>query len=121
STSDVQSRRLYYAQRLAAETGAVVVLKGHFTLVAAPDCQTFVNPCDSPGMATAGAGDVLAGLIAGLIAQFASHPRLQTVAAAVYLHGCAGVLGARRLGEMPLIASDILASLPDAIRKAQHV
>ena len=117
SSAEVQSRRLYFAQRLAAETGAVVVLKGHFSLIAAPDGATFINPCDSPGMATAGAGDVLTGFIAGLLAQHPQAPRLELVAAAVYLHGLSGVLAARRLGEMPMIASDITASLPEAIRE----
>jgi len=118
STAEVQSRRLYFAQRLAAESGAIVVLKGHFSLISAADCSTFVNPCDSPGMATAGSGDVLTGFIAGLLAQHPAAPRLAVVAAAVYLHGLAGSLAARRLGEMSMISSDITAALPDAIREA---
>ncbi|HET9783824.1 MAG TPA: NAD(P)H-hydrate dehydratase, partial [Terriglobales bacterium] len=61
-TAEVQQRRLYYAQRLAGETGAIVVLKGQFTLIASPDGPVYVNPTGNPGMATAGAGDVLTGI-----------------------------------------------------------
>lgn len=115
----VQSRRLYYAQRLAAESGAVVVLKGEFSLVADPDGSVFINPTGNAGMATGGAGDVLTGIIAGLMAQFASAPRLEVVAAAVYLHGRAGDAAAARSGEMSLIAGDITASLPAAIMETR--
>jgi ADP-dependent NAD(P)H-hydrate dehydratase / NAD(P)H-hydrate epimerase len=118
STEEVQSRRLYYAQRLAAESGAIAVLKGHFTLVADPGGDVFINPCDTPGMATAGSGDVLTGIIAGLVAQYPAAPRLAVVAAAVYLHGAAGVWAAARQGEMGLIAGDIIAALPAAVRQA---
>ncbi|HUX67939.1 MAG TPA: NAD(P)H-hydrate dehydratase [Terriglobales bacterium] len=117
STAEVQSRRLYYVQRLAAETGAIAVLKGQFTLIADPDGAVFINPSGNPGMATAGAGDVLAGLLAGLLAQFPQAPRLLTAAAAVFLHGRAGDLAAARLGEMSLLASDLLAALPQALRE----
>ncbi|MGH9466628.1 MAG: NAD(P)H-hydrate dehydratase [Terriglobales bacterium] len=114
-TDAVQARRLYYVQRLAAETGAIAVLKGQFTLVADPDGHAFVNPTGNPGMATAGAGDVLTGIVAGLLAQFPAAPRLQVAAAAVYLHGRAGDAAAARTGEMSLIAGDITAALPAAM------
>jgi NAD(P)H-hydrate epimerase len=120
STAEVQQRRLYYAQRLAGETGAVVVLKGQYSLVASPDGPVYVNPSGNPGMATAGAGDVLTGIIAGLLAQFpAPEQRLQCVAAAVYLHGRAGDAAAARCGEMSLLAGDITQQLPAAMAEAR--
>ncbi|TAN21073.1 MAG: NAD(P)H-hydrate dehydratase [Acidobacteria bacterium] len=119
STADVQSRRLYYASRLAAETGAVAVLKGQFSLIADPSGNAFVNPTGNPGMATGGAGDVLTGVVAGLLAQFPAAPALELVAAAVYLHGRAGDAAAARTGEMGLLAGDITAALPAAIMETR--
>lgn len=117
TAQDIQARRLYYVQRLAAETGAVALLKGRFTLIADPDGAVFINPTGNPGMATAGSGDVLTGLIAGLLAQFPAAPRLLATAAAAYLHGCAGDLAAAEIGEMPLLAGDLLRHLPQALRE----
>jgi len=119
-TSEVQQRRLYYARRLAAETGAIVVLKGRFSLIASPDGPVYVNSTGNPGMATAGAGDVLTGIIAGLLAQFpAPQQRLECVAAAVYLHGRAGDAAAARHGEMSLLAGDITRQLPGVCAEAR--
>jgi len=115
ATAEVQARRRYYAQRLAAETGAVTVLKGQFSLIADPGGEVIVNPTGNPGMATGGSGDALTGVIAGLIAQFPRRRLVETVAAAVYLHGHAGDLAAARVGEMALIAGDIIAALPAAL------
>ncbi|HVB40031.1 MAG TPA: NAD(P)H-hydrate dehydratase [Terriglobales bacterium] len=115
ATAEVQARRRYYAQRLAAETGAVTVLKGQFSLIADPGGEVIVNPTGNPGMATGGSGDALTGMIAGLIAQFPRRRLVETVAAAVCLHGRAGDLAAARVGEMALIAGDIIAALPAAL------
>lgn len=115
TTAAVQQRRHYFAQRLAAETGAVTVLKGQFSLVADPGGEAFVNPTGNPGMATAGAGDALTGIIAGLVAQFPRQRLVETAAAAVYLHGRAGDIAASRLGEMALLAGDIIAALPEVL------
>jgi NAD(P)H-hydrate epimerase len=73
-----------------------------------------VNPTGNPGLATAGTGDVLAGVVGALLARGSSAWEAAT--AAVYLHGLAGDLAARRLGEESLMAGDVLAALPDAIR-----
>jgi hydroxyethylthiazole kinase-like uncharacterized protein yjeF len=116
--ADIEARRLYWVQRLAAETGAVALLKGHRTLIADPAGPVRINTSGNPGMATAGAGDVLTGCIAGLLAQAPQAPLLDTVAAAVYLHGRAGDAAARRLGEMSLLAGDLIAALPRALRAA---
>lgn len=118
STAEVQAHRRSYAQRLAQETGAIVVLKGHRTLVAGPDGRLFVNTTGNPGMATGGTGDVLTGMVAGLIAQFPRHDRLQAVAAAVYLHGLAGDEAALIRGEMGLLAGDLIECLPRAMARA---
>ena len=81
--------------------GVTLVLKGERTLIAFPDGRVWINPTGSPAMATGGTGDILTGIIAGLLAQFPQQPD-QAVAAAVYLHGLAGELGAREIGgEMP--------------------
>ena len=118
TTAEVQLRRRYYAQRLAAETGAVTVLKGQYSLIADPGGEVIVNPTGNPGMATGGSGGVLTGVIAGLIAQFPRRRLVETVAAAVYLHGRAGDLAAARVGEMALIAGDVIAAIPAALAEA---
>jgi ADP-dependent NAD(P)H-hydrate dehydratase / NAD(P)H-hydrate epimerase len=113
STKEVQSERLGVAQALAKSTGAVIVLKGDRTVIAFPDGETWVNPTGSPSMSTGGTGDILTGIVAGLVAQF-PHDLKKTVAAAVWWHGRAGELGAEKLGEKPLIATDLLDFLPQA-------
>lgn len=116
SAAQVQERRRYYTERLAAETGAVALLKGQATLLADPGGSLFVNPSGNPGMATAGSGDVLTGLTAGLLAQFPAAPRLLAAAAAAYMHGLAGDAAAAALGEMPMLAGDILQYLPAVLQ-----
>ncbi|HEV8580867.1 MAG TPA: NAD(P)H-hydrate dehydratase [Thermoanaerobaculia bacterium] len=111
STSQIQEDRVAAARGAAEETGAIVVLKGHLTLVAS-GTAVFVNPTGNPGMATGGTGDVLTGLIAGLLAQ--GLDALDATVAAVYLHGLAGDLAAGRLGEIPLAAGDLIEILPAA-------
>jgi NAD(P)H-hydrate epimerase len=93
-----------------------VVLKGYRTLIAEPGGQVYVNPTGNPGMATAGTGDVLTGMIAGLLAQHADAPVERVVSAAVYWHGAAGDLAAARHGELSLTATDLLAALPKVLR-----
>ncbi len=116
STAEVQRDRLRTVRAVAERTGAWVVLKGHRTLVAAPDGDTTVNPTGSPGMGTAGSGDILTGIIAALLAQFPDRPVLETVAAAVYLHGLAGELAAEDRGEQGMLATDISRFLEQARR-----
>jgi hydroxyethylthiazole kinase-like uncharacterized protein yjeF len=112
----VQSDRVGTARRFAAERGCVVVLKGERTVTALPDGRVYINPTGTPAMATAGSGDVLTGLIAGLIAQF-PQDAVDAVLAAVWLHGRAGELGACELGEQCLTAMDLLHYLPPAMRE----
>jgi ADP-dependent NAD(P)H-hydrate dehydratase / NAD(P)H-hydrate epimerase len=112
--SEVQTDRLGCARALAREKRVVLVLKGEKTLIALPDGRIWVNATGSPAMATGGSGDVLTGMIAGMLAQFPKTPEL-AVAAAVYLHGRAGELGAAKLTEQAFLAADLLTFLPDAI------
>jgi len=113
STAEVQGDRLAAARRLAAERRATVVLKGQRTLIAFADGRVTVNPTGTPAMATAGSGDILTGLIAGWLAQCPQRME-EAVTAAVYLHGRAGELGAKVMGEQGLIATDLLRFLPEA-------
>jgi hydroxyethylthiazole kinase-like uncharacterized protein yjeF len=111
STAQIQEDRIAAARGAAEETGAIVILKGHMTLIAS-GTAVFVNPTGNPGMATGGTGDVLTGLIAGLLAQ--GLDALDAAVVAVYLHGLAGDLAATRLGEMALAAGDLIEILPAA-------
>lgn len=116
--ASVQRDRVRAARDFAAASGAYVVLKGNRTLTAAPDGEVIVNPTGTPGMATAGSGDVLTGMIAAFLAQFPDRPVRDTVAAAVYLHGAAGELAASEHGEQGMLATDISQHLPEAIKEA---
>ncbi|MFD1177316.1 NAD(P)H-hydrate dehydratase, partial [Paenibacillus puldeungensis] len=110
STAEVQRDRIGLARRFATQHGVTLVLKGARTVVAAPDGRVFVNVTGHPGMATGGAGDVLTGLIAGLLAQ--GLDAVQAAALGVYLHGAAGEHAiARRGNPASLLASDIIEAL----------
>jgi hydroxyethylthiazole kinase-like uncharacterized protein yjeF len=111
--------RVGAARRLAADLGAVVLLKGEATVVAAPDGTTFVNGTGTPWLATAGTGDVLSGLAGALLAQGLGPA--EAAAGAAYLHGlsaryAADGAGPMPGGEAPIAAGDVLTALPDAIR-----
>jgi NAD(P)H-hydrate epimerase len=112
STAEVQADRPAAARRAAAATGAIVVLKGSLTLIAAPGGGLYVNPTGNPGMASGGTGDVLTGILGGLVAQRLEP--LDAACLAVYLHGLAGDLALARLRGPSLAAEDLIASLPAA-------
>jgi ADP-dependent NAD(P)H-hydrate dehydratase / NAD(P)H-hydrate epimerase len=116
--AEVQRRRLDVARTLAADSRAVVVLKGHRTLVADPDGRVAVNPTGNPGMATGGTGDVLSGILGALLARGCTPWVAAT--AGVYVHGLAGDAAARRLGQESLLAGDVIDALPAAIRSLGH-
>jgi NAD(P)H-hydrate epimerase len=118
STANVQQDRLGTASRLAQEQKVYVVLKGAGTIVAGPDGRLAVNPTGNPGMATAGTGDVLSGMIAGLLAQGLSP--WEAACAGVYLHGLAGDLAASEHGEAGLIAGDVIRAIPRAIHQCNE-
>ena len=109
------TNRLSAAGDFARTNQVILVLKGQRTLIAFPDGRIAINPTGTPAMATGGTGDILTGMISGLLAQFPNDPE-NAVCAAVYLHGLAGELGAAALGEKSLIATDLLRYLPEAIR-----
>ena len=120
--TDIEARRLEHAQRAAAKLGVCVLLKGSTTVVASPDGldPVLVNTTGTPWLATAGTGDVLAGLAGALLAQGLLPP--QAAISAAYLHGLAARLAARDLntertaGEAPIGASDVVTALPLAFR-----
>jgi hydroxyethylthiazole kinase-like uncharacterized protein yjeF len=118
--AEVQAKRLEIARQFAREHELIVVLKGHRTLIASPDGTVWVNPTGNPGMATGGTGDVLTGMVAGLIAQ---HPKQapEATALAVFLHGLAGDLASKIMGESSMVATDLLRFLPESFRAARVV
>jgi len=118
STAEIQQDRISTARKFAIEHKLYLVLKGHRTIVAMPDGCVWVNPTGNPGMATGGTGDVLTGLVAGLLAQSGSDAA-RAVIAGVYLHGLAGDIACERMGEQAMIATDLIAAMPEAIRRAK--
>ncbi|MGH9755574.1 MAG: NAD(P)H-hydrate dehydratase [Blastocatellia bacterium] len=114
ANAEVVADRINVAREFATKHDVITVLKGSRTIIASPGGEVYVNPTGNAGMATAGSGDVLTGLITGLLAQRPSEP-LEATITAVYLHGLAGDLAANRLGMRSLIASDIIANLSEAI------
>jgi NAD(P)H-hydrate epimerase len=117
-TAEVQQDRLGTAREFATAHGLTVVLKGQRTVLAFADGRVWINPTGTPALGTGGTGDILTGLICGMLAQFPKQAE-QAVAAAVYLGGLAGEIGAREIGEKPFVATDILKYLPRAISVAQ--
>jgi NAD(P)H-hydrate epimerase len=110
----VNSDRIGTATRFARERGLFVVLKGARTVVARPDGVVAICPTGNPGMATAGTGDVLTGMIVGLLAQ--GVPSWEAACAATYLHGVAGDLASARKGQAGLISSDVIEEIPYALK-----
>ncbi|MGI9953169.1 NAD(P)H-hydrate dehydratase [Moorellaceae bacterium AZ2] len=117
TAAKIQEDRLSTAARAAQEWRAVVVLKGARTIIACPAGDTYVNPTGNPGMATGGSGDVLTGIIAGLIAQGLAPGTAAAMGA--YLHGAAGDEAARLKGQRGLVAGDLLAFLPAVLGKLE--
>ncbi len=117
SVPEVQAHRIDVARKFAHQHEVILVLKGHRTLVAKPDGEVWVNPTGNPGMATGGTGDVLTGIIAGLIAQNPTKV-FDAVIAGVFLHGLAGDIASESLGQRSLIATDLVSALPEAFRRA---
>lgn len=114
-TSEIQDNRLEAAQKTAEACNTTVVLKGDRTLVADPGGMTYINSTGNPGMATAGMGDVLTGMIAGFIAQGLTP--LEASNAGVYLHGLAGDIAVGEKGEYGLLSSDVLRKIPAALKQ----
>lgn len=107
------TNRVRQAEDFARAKGCILVLKGHRTVTAFPDGQLFVNTTGNPGMAKGGSGDVLAGMLVSLLAQGFAPER--AVPLAVWLHGRAGDLCARDLGEYGMIPTDLIERIPLAL------
>jgi hydroxyethylthiazole kinase-like uncharacterized protein yjeF len=112
---EVQADRIAAARSFATSRKVVVVLKGERTLIGFPDGRVWINPTGSPAMATGGTGDILTGMIGGLLGQFPNDPD-RAIAAAVYLHSLAGEIAASRQTEQTMIATDLLQYLAEGIR-----
>lgn len=112
SAPEIASDRVAHVRRLATETRSVVLLKGSRTLVAAPDGSVLVNPTGGPFLATGGTGDVLTGMIAGLLARGVAPAHAATAAA--YIHGRAGSLAGEAFAE-GTTAGDVLSRVPEAL------
>jgi NAD(P)H-hydrate epimerase len=117
STSEVQKKREKVALKAAQLFNCIVVLKGQHTVIADKSGKVSVNKTGNPGMASAGMGDVLTGMIAGLAGQGIGS--YDAAVWGVYLHGLAGDLAAKQKGEYGLIASDVVDKIPEAILQAQ--
>ena len=116
TTEKVQRHRVAVAEKTARDLGVIVVLKGHRTIVAASGEKTYLNSTGNPGMATAGMGDLLAGIIVAFIGQ--GIDLFSAAKAGVYLHGLAGDIAAAKVGQVSLIASDLLEALPSVFCRA---
>ena len=115
TVAEVQANRLAVARGFAQRTGVTLVLKGWRTLIAHPDGRVAVNTSGNPGMAKGGSGDLLTGLIAGLLAQYPDEPA-RAVEAAVYLHGLAADMAVRCDDEHTLLVTDTVSHLAPAFR-----
>jgi len=123
TTAKIQRDRINVARNFAKEHGVILVLKGDRTIVAGPNAETWVNPTGNPGMATGGTGDVLTGMVAGMLAQFPQRA-FEAVIAAVYLHGLAGDLACNGyysapINEQCLVATDLITAFSLAFRKTR--
>jgi len=118
SIAAIQRDRINVARTFAKEHELILVLKGDRTIVANPDGEAWVNTTGNPGMATGGTGDILTGIVAGMLAQNPERA-FEAVLAAVYLHGLAGDIARENVGEQSLVATDLLKTLPEAFRQTQ--
>jgi len=113
TTAEISADRIGHCLRAARFFDCVVVLKGAYSVIASPDGKVYINPTGNSGMSTAGAGDVLSGIIGGLLAQ--GLEPLDAACAGVYLHGKAGDIAASNIGKTGLVAGDITAAVPLAL------
>jgi NAD(P)H-hydrate epimerase len=118
SVEPVQLDRLSTAKRMALEWCKTIVLKGACTVIAAADGRIRISPFTNPGLASAGTGDVLSGIITGLVAQGLCF--FDAAAAGVFLHGQAGEMVKLELGDMGMTASDLLPVIPLVIKQLKE-
>jgi len=115
AVADIQADRLNIARRYAGQWRVTLVLKGANSIIAAPDGRALISPFANPGLASGGTGDVLAGVITGLIAQGVEP--FQAAALGGYLHGLTGEDAAKELGSAGMLAGDLLPALPRAMAR----
>ena len=115
STEQIQSDRVGAACTLASTLGAIIVLKGAHSVIAAPDGRHWINTSGNPSMATAGMGDALTGIIAGLLAQ--KIPALTAARLAVFVHGQIADRLIQERGPAPILASEIIERIPEGLRE----
>lgn len=109
----IEKNRIEFAQSFSTKYRIFLVLKGVPTIIATPEGHVYINPTGNPGMASAGTGDVLTGIISGLLAQNKSP--LQSCLLGVYIHGLAGDIASKSIGQISLTASDIIDNIPNAL------
>ncbi len=110
--------RLEILRGFSAKIKSVVILKGAYSAIASPDGKVYFNPTGNPGMATGGSGDVLTGILTGLLSQ--GYSSTEAAILGVYAHGLSGDLAAADLGMNSLIAGDLIDFLPHAFKKMHH-
>ncbi len=115
STKVIQEKRIYYSKYVSQKYNIIVVLKGFNTIVVSPEEEVYVNTTGNPGMATAGSGDLLTGVITSFIGQ--GLKPMDAARLGVFCHGLAGDLAAKYKGEYGIIATDILKNIPYSIKK----
>lgn len=118
AVEDIQTNREQIAKDFSKKWNSTIVLKGNKTVVADPLGEVYINETGNPGMASAGMGDVLTGIIASFIGQ--DFPIFESICTAVYIHGLAGDLAAKEIGEYGIVASDLILKIPEAIQRAQN-
>ena len=119
TAQSVNADRIGTARRFARERGVFLVLKGARTVIARPDGLVAICPTGNPGMATAGTGDVLTGMIVGLLAQ--RVPAWEAACAATYFHGSAGDLASQYRGQLGMLAGDLIAQIPYALKRTKAI
>ncbi len=118
SKKEIRANRISLASKFALSYKVFLILKGHHTIIASPDGNVYINQSGNAGMATAGSGDVLSGIITGFLAQFMNDvPVHRILAVSTFVHGYAGDLAREKNGELSMTASDIIKFLPTAIKE----
>jgi NAD(P)H-hydrate epimerase len=114
----IEKHKEEIAPFMANHFNAIVVLKGHNTVIAEPNGRVVVNRGGGPELATAGSGDVLSGIVGSFIGQ---NPKqiFEAICTAVYLHGLSGQISKEKVGERSVLASDVIRYLPEAIKRAE--
>ena len=110
---------LMEAREMAMHYQLYIILKGHYTFINTPEGHTYINTSGNAGMATAGSGDVLTGMLLSFLAQ--GYSQEDACRLGVYLHGLAGDLAANDLGEEGVIASDIVNYIPKAFKRLHEL